>query len=162
VMSLLRIVRHSYQPHTAVLVKSEGEIWHLTPAVPGALSEPGLAIYRFGAPLFYANAGRFADEVRGLVGTHHVPLVRWVLVDAGAITKVDYTAARVIEELQAELASRGVDLVFAHVQPELQADLDRHHLTEAIGRSRIFDKLHDALAYYHQLERQAGEPASIE
>jgi sulfate permease, SulP family len=162
VMSLLRIVRHSYQPHTAVLVKGEGEIWHLTPAVPGALSEPGLAIYRFGAPLFYANAGRFADEVRGLVGTHRVPLVGWVLVDAGAITKVDYTAARVIEELQAELASRGVDLVFAHVQPELQADLDRHHLTEAIGRSRIFDKLHDALAYYHQLERQAGEPASIE
>jgi sulfate permease, SulP family len=108
-------------------------------------------------PLFYANAGRFADEVRGLVGTDHLPpLVRWVLVDAGAITQVDYSAARLIQELQAELASRGVDLVFAHVQPELQADLDRHHLTEAIGRSRIFDRLHDALAYYHQLERQDG------
>ena len=158
VMSLLRIVRHSYQPHTAVLVKSEGEVWRLTPAVPGALSEPGLVIYRFGAPLFYANVGRFADEVRSLVGTEHPSLVRWVVVDAGAITNVDYSAARVIQVLQTELASQNVELVFSHVQPEMRADLDRHHLTEAIGRSRIFDKLHQALACYHELERQAGEP----
>jgi high affinity sulfate transporter 1 len=160
VMSLLRIVRHSYQPHTAVLVKGEGEIWRLTPAVPGAVSEPGLVIYRFGAPLFYANAGRFADEIRNLVGTDLTSLVRWVVVDAGAITNVDYSAARVIQELQAELASRKVELVFTHVQAELQADLDRHHLTEAIRRSRIFDKLHEALVYYHKLE--AREPASGE
>jgi sulfate permease, SulP family len=159
VMSLLRIVRHSYHPHTAVLVKGDGENWRLTPAVPGALTEPGLVVYRFGAPLFYANASRFADEVRGLVGTEHPSTVRWVLVDAGAITKVDYSAARVIQELQAELASRNVELVFAHVEDELWADLDRHHLTEAIGQSRIFDKLHQALAYYHEFERQARSPA---
>src|SRR5262249_38891398 len=116
VMSLLRIVGHSYQPHTAVLVQGEGDIWRLTPAVPGAVTEPGLVIYRFGAPLFYANAGRFADEVRSLAGTESPSLVCWVLVDAGAITKVDYSAARVVQELQAELASRNVELVFTHVQ----------------------------------------------
>src|SRR5262249_56546788 len=112
-------------------VKRDGETWRLTPAVPGAVTEPGLVVYRFGAPLFYANAGRFADEVRNLVGTEHPSMVRWVLVDAGAITKVDYSAARVIQDLQAELAGRNVELVFTHVQAELQADLDRHHLTEA-------------------------------
>jgi len=158
VMSLLRIVRHSYQPHTAVLVKDEGEIWRLTPAVPGAVSEPGLVIYRFGAPLFYANAGRFADEIRNLVGTDPTSPVRWVIVDAGAITNVDYSAARVIQELHAELARRKIELVFTHVQAELQADLDRHHLTEAIGQSRIFEKLHEALAHYHEIE--ARESAS--
>src|SRR5208337_3959995 len=111
----LRIVQHSYHPHTAVLVKeSESGVWQLTPPVPGAISEPGLAVYRFGAPLFYANAGRFSDEIRGIVGPAPSPL-RWVLVDAGAITHVDYTASRVVCDLQKELASRGVALVFARV-----------------------------------------------
>ena len=116
-------------------------------------------IYRFGAPLFYANAGRFSDEIRGLAGTDRspvVPAVRWVLVDAGAITKLDYSAARVVRELQTELAGRKIELAFAHVQPELQADLDRHHLTEVIGPARIFDKLHDAVAHYHELAQSSG------
>ena len=155
VMSLLRIVQHSYHPHTAVLVRGEGDLWRLTPAVPGAMTEPGLVIYRFGAPLFYANAGRFSDEIRGLVGPDPSP-VRWVLVDAGAITKLDYSAARVVQDLQTELARRGIVLVFTHVEPELQEDLNRHHLTEVIGQARIFDKLHDAIARYHELAQQSG------
>jgi SulP family sulfate permease len=157
IMSLLRIVQHSYHPHTAVLVKGDGEVWRLIPAVPGAVSEPGLAIYRFGAPLFYANAGRFADEIRALVGPAPSSL-RWVMVDAGAITKVDFSAARVIKDLQQDLADANVALVFAHVEPELQADLDRHHLTELIGPNRIFDRLHDALACYHAVDPLLSEP----
>ena len=150
VLSLLRIVHHSYRPHTAVLVKGEAGLWQLTPVVPGAVTEPGLVIYRFGAPLFYANAGGFSDEIRLLVGPAPSPL-RWVIVDAGAITHVDYTAARVVRELQQNLAERKVELVFAHVQSDLKPDLDRHHLTEVIGADRIFDTLHEALACYHQL-----------
>jgi MFS superfamily sulfate permease-like transporter len=149
-LSLLRIVKHSYHPHTAVLKQDEGHIWQLNPVVPGALTEPGLVIYRFGAPLFYANAGRFADEILLLVGPAPSSL-RWLVVDAGAITHVDYTAARVVRELQQDLAKRGVELVFAHVQSDLKPDLDRHHLTEAIGANRIFDTLHAALACYQQL-----------
>jgi len=110
IMSLLRIVHHSYHPHTAVLVKGEGGLWQLAPAIPGAISEPGLAIYRFGAPLFYANAGRFSEEIRAIVGPAPSPL-RWLLVDAGAITHVDYSAARVVRDLQKELAACGVALV---------------------------------------------------
>jgi SulP family sulfate permease len=150
VLSLLRIVNHSYRPHTAVLIKGEAGLWQLTPVVPGAVTEPGLVIYRFGAPLFYANAGGFSDEIRLLVGPAPSS-VRWVIVDAGAITHVDYTAARVVRELQQNLAERNVELVFAHVQSDLKPDLDRHHLTEAIGADRIFDTLREALAGYHQL-----------
>jgi SulP family sulfate permease len=146
VLSLLRIVHHSYHPHTAVLTRDEGRIWQLNPVVPGAVSEPGLVIYRFGAPLFYANAGRFADEVLLLAGPAPSPL-RWLVVDTGAITHVDYTAARVVRELQQDLAQRGVALVFAHVQSDLKPDLDRHQLTEVIGADRIFDTLHQALEY---------------
>jgi sulfate permease, SulP family len=145
VLSLLRIVRHSYHPHTAVLVKGESGIWRLTPAVPGAVSAPGLVIYRFGAALFYANAGRFSDDIRGLVGPAPSP-VRWLVVDGGAITHVDYTAARVVRELQQDLVQRGVSMLLARAQADLRPDLDRHGLTDVIGPTRIFNSLHEALA----------------
>jgi len=133
-LSLFRIVQHSYHPHTAVLRLDRDGIWRLNPVVPGALTEPGVVIYRFGAPLFYANANRFSEEVRMLASSAPAPL-HWLIVDAGAITNVDFTAAR-----------QGTGLVFAHVQSDLQPDLDRHHLTEAIRPTRIFDSLHEALA----------------
>jgi high affinity sulfate transporter 1 len=144
VTSLLRIVHHSYRPHTAVLVLGADGIWRLTPVVRGALTEPGLVIYRFGAALFYANAGMFADEIRRLV----VPGLHWIVVDAGPISHVDYTAARVLRDLRKDLAAAGVTLVLAHVASDLKPDLDRHGITEAIGPNRIFDTLHSALAAY--------------
>jgi sulfate permease, SulP family len=150
VLSLLRIVHHSYHPHTAVLTRGEGGLWQLNPVVPGAVTEPGLVVYRFGATLFYANAGRFAEEILLLAGPGPSSL-RWLVVDCGAITNVDYTAARVVRELQEDLTQSGVELVLAHVQSDLKPDLDRHHLTEAIGANRIFESLHDALASYHGL-----------
>jgi MFS superfamily sulfate permease-like transporter len=150
VLSLLRIVAHSYRPHTAVLIQGPGGLWQLIPPVPGAQTEPGLIVYRFGAPLFYANAGRFSDEIRALAGTRRIKL-RWVVVDAGAISRIDYTAARVIRELQQHLKERGVALVFAHVQSDLKPDLERHRLTDLFGPDRIFDRLHDALVAYRSL-----------
>jgi SulP family sulfate permease len=151
VLSLLRVVHHSYRPHTAVLVQGQDGIWQLTPVVPGALTKPALVVYRFGAALFYANAGMFRDEIRALTGPEPSPL-RWLVVDAGAITHVDYTAAHVVRELQQDLAHRGVELVFAHVQSDLRPDLDRHHLTEAIGPKHIFASLHEALRAYHNMD----------
>jgi sulfate permease, SulP family len=149
-LSLLRIVAHSYRPHTAVLIEGPGGLWQLIPAVPGAQTEPGLIVYRFGAPLFYANAGRFSDEIRALAGAPRLK-PRWVIVDTGAIARIDYTAARVIRELYQDLKAEGVELVFAHVQSDLKPDLERHRLTELMGPDRIFDRLHDALVAYRGL-----------
>jgi sulfate permease, SulP family len=149
-LSLLRVVRHSYRPHTGVLVPSAGETWDLIPAVPGAVTEPGLVIYRFGAALFYANAGRFAEEILGLVGPPPSP-VRWLVVDAEAITNVDYTAARVVRQLHRELARCDVELAFARVPASLKADLQRHRLTKIIGPALVFERLHDALRAYQHL-----------
>jgi MFS superfamily sulfate permease-like transporter len=104
-----------------------------------------VVIYRFGAALFYANAGRFSDEIHCLVATAPSPL-QWLIVDAGAITNVDYTAARAVRELQEDLAQRDIGVLVAHVEPSLQADLDRHGLTNIIGPDRIFDTLREALA----------------
>jgi len=155
VLSLFRVVRHSYHPHTAVLAEDAMGIWKLNPAVPGAITEPGLVVYRFGAALFYANANRFSEEILGLVGPAPSP-VRWLVVDAGAITSVDYTAACIVRELQRELGRRGTALVFAHVQSDLEPDLDRHRLKEAIGQTRIFDSLHTVIAAFAKLKEVPG------
>lgn len=144
VLSLLRIVGHTYRPHTGVLVSEGGLYWKLDPPEPGATTEPGLILYRFGAPLFYANAGRFAEEIRTIVGLPG-PAKPWFVVDAEAITNLDYTAARVVRNLNQELTEIGVRLAFARVGPYLQADFDRHQITGVIGKDRIYARLHDAL-----------------
>jgi len=145
VVSLLRVVAHSYHPHTAVLAMDGHGVWMLKPAVKGQVTEPGIIVYRFSSPLFYANAGFFTEQIRSLVEPAS-PRVWCVIVDAGAITHVDYTAARAVIELQADLAKENIELVFAHVQSDLKPDLDRHGLTKAIGPNRIFDTLREAIA----------------
>ncbi|MFY9625960.1 MAG: SulP family inorganic anion transporter [Rhodoplanes sp.] len=143
-LSLIRHVRHSYRPHTAVLVPDATDQWTLTPATPGVQTAPGLIIYRFGADLFYANDNRFVDEVRNLVERAPTP-VRWFIVDAGAITDMDYSAAQSIRDLLNELSRQKVGIIFARVSPYLRSDMDRHGITAVIGQTRIFTTLHEAV-----------------
>ena len=144
-LSLLRHVRHSYRPHTSVLAPDRTGHWVPVPAAPGLQTEPGLIVYRFGADLFYANESRFADEVRSLI--EHAPApVRALVIDAGGITALDYSAARSVRDLCDDLQRSGVQLTVARVSPYLRADMDRHHITEVIGPSHIFATLHEALA----------------
>lgn len=156
VLSLLRHVRHSYRPHTAVLVEDGAGQWRPTAAVPGTLSGPGLVIFQFGADLFYANVPRFVKDVRGLVERAPTP-VSWLVVDAGAITNVDYSAARVLRDLHEDLTRDGVVLMLVHAQSSLQADLDRHRLTDVIGADHVFDSLHEALAMIREKRLRAVE-----
>ena len=144
VLSLVRHVRHSYRPHTAVLAPGKDGRWAPEPATPGEETEPGLIVYRFGADLFYANEDGFADEVRDLVAKAPHP-VRALVVDASAITDIDYSAARAVRDLCAELRNDGVRVVFARVSPFLRQDMDRHGITGAIGEGNLFATLHEAV-----------------
>jgi SulP family sulfate permease len=162
-LSLFRHVRHSYNPHTMMLVPDASGRWTPIPATPGKETEPGLVVYRFGADLFYANANRFADEVSTLV--EHAPTpVRWVVVDAGAITDIDYSAAQAIRDLLGDLARKHVGMVFARVSPYLRSDMDRHRITAAIGEQWIFSTLHEGLAavrnFGDKLATTATDPRS--
>jgi MFS superfamily sulfate permease-like transporter len=150
-MSLLRIVRHSYRPHTGVIIQDSNKSWKVIPATRGVTTEPGLVLYSFGAALFYANANRFSEEILSLVGPAPSDVL-WLIVDAEAITNVDYSAARVVHDLDKILANTGVLLGFARLPAETKADFTRHHLTELIAPSRMFDRLHDALDAFSKLE----------
>ncbi len=74
--------------------------------------------------------------------------VKWVVVDAEAMTHMDYTAARIVVRLKKNLDEAGVELGFARVPWDLRSDLDRHHVTDAIGPGRIFNRLLDAIAAF--------------
>jgi MFS superfamily sulfate permease-like transporter len=146
-LSLLRHVRHSYRPHTMVMEPSPASgRWQPVPAKPGIMTAPGLIVYRFGSDLFFANDHVFTAEVIELVDAASGDL-HSLVIDAGAITALDYSAALTLSDLIADLQERKVAVIFGRVNPYLRADMDRHRITQIVGESNIFDTLHEALAH---------------
>jgi sulfate permease, SulP family len=145
VLSLLRHVQHSYRPHTGVLVRGPGGEWQTEACRPGVVTEPGLLVYRFGADLFYANERRFSDELRALVDGASPPL-RGLVVEASAVSDLDYSAAQSLRQLIAELQQRGIVLAFGRVTPALRADMQRHGIAAVLGEQHLHATLHEALA----------------
>lgn len=155
-LSLLRHVRHSYRPHTMMLVPNETGRWLPVPAQGGRETAPGLIVYRFGADLFYANDHLFVDEAHRLIDAAPTP-VQWFVVDAAAITDVDFSAGRSLSDLCEELSRRGVRVIFGRVNRYLRADMDRHHITPVVGEENLFGTLHEALASVHPDLGRHGE-----
>ena len=151
-LSLFRHVRHSYRPHTMILAPDSSGRWMPIPATPGTMTEPGIIVYRFGADLFYANQNRFADEVRALVAHAPTP-IHCFIVDAGAITDIDYSASQSLLELLEDLKCQKVSMVFGRVNFYLRSDMDRHGIIAAIGEGSIFPTLHEAIAAAHVADK---------
>jgi MFS superfamily sulfate permease-like transporter len=145
VVSLLRHVRHSYEPRTSVLLFSTAGFFEAVACRAGAETEPGLIIYRFGADLFYAHATRFADDIRLLLATAPHPASH-IVVDASAVTDIDYSASAMLRDLLPDLKRKNITLSFGRVSSSLRADMIRHHLAEEIGADNLFDELHIAVA----------------
>jgi SulP family sulfate permease len=144
-LSLLRHVRHSYRPHTMMLAPGPDGRWQPVPSQVGTQTAPGLIVYRFGADLFYANDHFFVEEVRLLID-RAPSKVHCFVVDAAAITDLDYSAARSLMDLFEALAQQSVTVIFARVNRYLRADMDRHGITEIVKPGCIFGTLHEALA----------------
>jgi MFS superfamily sulfate permease-like transporter len=159
VLSLLQHVRHSYRPHTALILPDPTHHWRMETVAPGKFAEPGLIMYWFGADLFYANAGRFTSEARRLV-TESSSHVHWLAVEAGAITAIDYSAGEALKELHADLTEVGVVLALARVSEQLHKDLERLGLVDVIGRERIFDSRGACLETYRTQSRTPQKNAS--
>jgi len=137
-LSLLQHVRQSYRPHTGVIVHDAAAHWQLEEAVPGKMLEPVLVMFFFGADLFYANTEFFLEQVRRLV-EESPQRVRWLAIDAGAITAIDFTAGKAMRELHQDLSKAGVVLALARVQTRPHGDLERMGLIRLIGTNRMFD-----------------------
>jgi high affinity sulfate transporter 1 len=149
-LSLLDVMRRAWRPHTAELVRVDGlKGYHDVERHPEGRRVPGLLLYRFDAPLFFANAGYFAEDVLRAVDAAPAPL-RWVVITAEPITDVDVTAAHDLHELLDDLATRDVTLAFAEMKGPIRDALDSYGLVERIGEERFFRTVGQAVKAYTQ------------
>jgi sulfate permease, SulP family len=157
-LSLLRHVKHSYRPHSVVMTPGPSGRWEDTPPTPGIQTEPGLIVYRFDADLFFANADYFSNEIRALVERAPSP-VHCVVIDASAVTDLDYSAALTLRALMSELQRRGVKIIFARASRFLRADMTRHGVAAALGSDCIFSTLHEGLQAAQEYRSQKAGAA---
>jgi MFS superfamily sulfate permease-like transporter len=115
-------------------------------------------VYRFDADLFFANADHFSDEILAMVDGAP-SRVNCVVIDAGAITDLDYSAARTLRALMSELSRRRVRLIFARASQFLRADLARHGVAAELGSDCIFSTLHEGVAAAQECRSQGATEA---
>src|SRR5215472_12312484 len=136
-LSILNVFRRSWWPYDTELGRVEGLAgYHDIHSYPDASQLPGLVIYRFDAPLFFANAKTFRDEVRRLAAAEPKPL--WIVIAAEPVTDVDTTAADVLEELDEALNDQGISLVFAELKDPVRRKIERYGLTRTINPDHFF------------------------
>jgi high affinity sulfate transporter 1 len=161
-LSILNVFRRVWWPHQAQLGRVAGITgFHDTKSYPDAELLPGLVVYRFDAPLIFANARIFADEVRAIAEER--PDLTWIIMAAEPITDVDTTAADMLQELDTWLNERGVSLVFAELKDPVRAKIERYELTRTIDPAHFFPTLDDAVDAYVRQTGSAwrrGNPAS--
>jgi high affinity sulfate transporter 1 len=155
VASIIDHLRHSYNPINSVLVKSPAGHWQPAPVLPGARTEEGLVVYRFGTSLYYANASRLTDDVTALVAQGS-PL-RWMILDGAAIGDVDYTAAAVLARVIEHLRERHIRLAVSTVHGPVREQLDRYGISAALGPGAYYDTPGEALEAYHAAAGATGE-----
>ena len=152
---LVRVAR----PHDAILGRVPGLAgMHDVDDYPDAQTVPGLVVYRYDAPLFFANAADFRHRALAAAGQQPGP-VRWFVLNVEANVEVDFTALEALDAVRDELIRRGIVFALARVKQDLLARLDSFGLTEKIGAERLFPTLPTAVQAYESWARQhpAGE-----
>jgi MFS superfamily sulfate permease-like transporter len=154
VLSVVLHVKRHYAPRDHVIAWDAGGHITTVPPTPGARSEPGLVVYRFGVGLFYANAGRLAEEVRGLAGDPDPPA--WFVLDAEAVDDIDFSGAKTLAELAEELTARGIVFAVAGAEHRLRRELDRFGISDKVGSEHYFDTVEAARSAYNATRGQRG------
>ena len=124
------------------------EGYHDVHTHPEAQHLPGLVIYRFDAPLFFANAKTFRDEVRRLASAEPKPT--WIMIAAEPVTDVDTTASDILEDLDEALNAEGTSLVFAELKDPVRDKIERYGLTRTIDPHHFFPTVESAIAAFRQ------------
>jgi len=155
VLSIVIHLRHSYRPSDKLLVQGPTERWLGKPLASGAQAAPGLAMYRFGASLYYANTSRFANETRE-IRKNAQPALEWFCVVAEAMIDVDYTGSTVLRGGIERLHKHGITVVVCEVPDEVKAELDKDGLTELIGEDNFYGDVDDVLEAYVKRSQDPG------
>jgi MFS superfamily sulfate permease-like transporter len=154
-LSLLEFIRRAWRPYDAVLGRADGvKGYHDLTYYPDARQVPGLILYRWDAPLFFANAAVFRDRVRARIAAAETP-VEWVVVAAEPITDVDTTAAAMLDTLHDELAAAGITLAFAELKDPIRTRLRRYGALAGVPDERIYPTIGTAVSGYLKATKQS-------
>jgi high affinity sulfate transporter 1 len=148
-LSTIDVIRRASRPETAALVEApDGS--HFIPAGSGeATNPPGMVVYRFGAPLYFANATLFLEQVQRLVTGSTSP-VRWFVLDAEAMVDVDTTGAEVLRQAITLLAGRDITFAVSRADRAFRSWLERYDLMELIDESRFYPTNRHAAAAFRE------------
>ncbi len=150
-VSVVELLRRLARPHDAVLGFVPGVAgMHDLDDYPDARPEPGLVVYRYDAPLCFANAEDFRTSALAAVDTAGSEPARWFLLNAEANVEIDVTAAQALDSLITELRRRGIVFATARVKQDLRDVLARAGLVEVIGAERMYMTLPTAVAAYRE------------
>src|SRR6202007_3105182 len=152
VVAVLEFLWDGWRPHSAVLGRAEGvKGYHDVTRYPQARQIPGLVLFRWDAPLFFANAEFFKERVLDAVATSPTP-VRWLVVAAEPVTSVDVTACDMVAELDQALLDVGVELRFAELKDPVKDKLKRFGLLAQLGENSFFPTIGAAVSGYLEIQ----------
>jgi high affinity sulfate transporter 1 len=152
-IAVIEFLWDGWRPHFAVLGRVEGvQGYHDVTRYPEAKLVPGLVLFRWDAPLFFANAGLFHDRVLDAVGRSPTP-VRRLVVAAEPVTSVDVTAADMLTELMDSLGAAGIELAFAEMKDPVKDKLRRFGLFARLGDKAFFATVGEAVKAYVEIYR---------
>ena len=155
-LSILAVFRRTWWPYQAVLGDTPNlPGFHDLVGHPDGRTYPGLVIFRFDAPLIFANARTFREQVHELA---EGPDVRWIVIASEPITDIDTTASDMLEDLDEWLNTRGISLVFAEMKDPVQEKIRRYELTRTIDPSHFFPTIRAAVSAYRELTPFAMQP----
>jgi high affinity sulfate transporter 1 len=147
-LALLNFIRRAWYPYDAVLGRVDDlKGYHDVSRYPDAKRIPGLLLYRWDAPLFFANAEQFADRLKLAIASSPTP-VRWVIVAAEPVTDLDTTAADVLRRLEEDLAAEDIDLRFAEMKDPVKDRLKRYGLFDRFGDDHFYPTIGTAVDAY--------------
>jgi high affinity sulfate transporter 1 len=148
VIAIAEFLWDGWRPHSAVLGRASGvKGYHDITRYPNARRIPGLVLFRWDAPLFFANAEFFKERVLDAVAKSPTP-VRWLVVAAEPVTSVDVTAADTIAELDEELHAQGIEFCFAELKDPVKDKLKRFGLFARLGENYFFPTIGAAVSSY--------------
>jgi MFS superfamily sulfate permease-like transporter len=152
-LALFAFIWRAWRPHDAVLGRVDGlKGYHDISRHPEAKRIPGLVLFRWDAPLFFANAGVFHEHVLQAVADAPTP-VKWVVVAAEPVTDIDITAAEALAELDADLHKEGMELCFAEMKGPVKDHLKRYGLFTQLGTENFFPTIGQAVDRYLEVNR---------
>jgi high affinity sulfate transporter 1 len=142
-LSILLFFRRNWWPHGEVLGRAPSGNWHAVRDQETAEQMPGIVVFRWEAPLFFANVGIFREQVRSLARDKDV---EWIVLQCEAVTDIDITAADMLEQLSRQLDQQGIELAFVELRARLREQIRQYGLFQTLDREQLYSSIDAAMA----------------